>query len=247
MNKLSSLSIFLPAFNEGENLPIVISKILELAPKIAEKYEVLIINDGSSDNTVEVVNEQVLSYRNEQVLSYRNKITDKSKLVRIINHDKNKGYGAALKTGFYNSQYEYITYMDGDGQFDFSEINKMLDLIDKYDIVVGFRIKRADRPIRIVIGHMWTLLMGVLLGVKLKDIDCGFKLIKRKVLDNIPKLESNGATISAELLAKAKKQGFSITQVGLKHNPRMFGTATGGNPLHIFRAFYDLLLLLPKI
>lgn len=231
MKKLNSLSVFLPAFNEEENIVNVLNQILSYAPKISEKFEVLVIDDGSSDKTAD----------------YVLNLSKKHQSVKLISHKKNQGYGAALKTGFYSSKLDYITYMDSDGQFDFSEVSKLIPELDNYDVVVGYRIKRADKKTRVIIGHLWTFLMGFLLGVKLKDIDCGFKLMKREVIDKIPKLESNGATISAELLAKARKKGFKIKEVGLEHKPRKFGKATGGNPIHILRAFYDLLLILPKI
>jgi glycosyltransferase involved in cell wall biosynthesis len=231
MTKLTSLSIFLPAFNEEKNIIIVLEQILKLAPKISSEFEVIVVNDGSLDQTARYVGE----------------IIKKNKRVRLVNHKKNLGYGAALKTGFYNSKMDYITYMDSDGQFDFSEINKLIPLLESAEVVVGYRIKRADKKVRILIGHLWTFLMGVLLGVKLKDIDCGFKIVKKEVIDKILHLESNGATISAELLAKAKKKGYRIKEVGLVHKARKFGTATGGNPTHILRAFYDLALILPKI
>ncbi len=231
MTKLTSLSVFFPAFNEEKNLPVVIGQVLNLIPNISEKFEIIVINDGSVDGTKEVVE----------------RTTRKNKNVRLVNHKKNLGYGAALKSGFYNSKYDYITYMDSDGQFNFSQIEKLISKIEQADIVVGFRIKRADRLIRVLNGKLWNLMVSFLLGINLKDIDCGFKLVRKEVIEKIPRLESNGATISAELLVKAKKMGFKIEQVGLIHEPRKFGNATGGNPSHIFRACYDLIKLLPKL
>lgn len=231
MNQLPSLSIFFPAFNEAENIPIIVAQVLENISKITDQYEIIIVNDGSTDNTTEVVNSLIL----------------KNKNIKMITHPTNLGYGAALKTGFYNSRFEYIVYMDSDGQFDFLEIYKLIPFKEEFQIVIGYRIKRADNFLRKLNGHLWTFLMNLLLGIGFKDIDCGFKLIKKEVIDRIPKLESNGATISAELLAKAKKYGFKIKQVGLTHKSRLYGKATGGNVLHIFRAFYDLLKILKKI
>lgn len=231
MTRLSSLSIFFPAYNEEKNIPLVVKQALEVAEKVSEKFEIIVVDDGSVDKTSSVVQE----------------LTNKDNRVRLIKHKHNIGYGAALKTGFYNSQYDYITYMDSDGQFDFHDIIKLIEKIDQVDLVAGFRIKRADNLIRVLNGKLWNFLVSILLGLNLKDADCGFKLVKKKVIDEIPRLESSGATISAELLVKAKKQGFKIVQVGLKHHPRQFGKPTGGNPLHILRAFKDLFLLLTKI
>lgn len=225
--KLPSLSIFFPVFNEGQNIAHIISQAILIAPKIAQKYEIIVVNDGSLDNTGDVLK----------------RILKSNKSIRLIEHEKNMGYGAALKTGFYNSRFEYITYMDSDGQFEFAEIYKLLTKIENYDLVIGRRVKRADNFLRRLNGTLWNILINTLFYVEFRDIDCGFKLMSKKVIGNIPKLTSNGATISVELVMNAKNKGFKITQVDLVHKPRKFGKATGGNPLHIFRAFLDLFRL----
>lgn len=229
--KLSSLSVFFPAFNEEKNIKEILLQALLVARKVSGKFEIIVINDGSLDHTEEVVKE----------------VGKKNIQVKLINHAVNMGYGAALKSGFYNSRFDYITYMDSDGQFNFSDLEKLIARIDDADLVVGYRIKRADKFIRVLNGKLWNFLVSILMGLSMRDIDCGFKLIKKKVIDSIPQLESNGATVSAELLVKAKKRGFRIVQVGLEHKPRKYGQATGGNPLHIFRAFMDLFTILPKV
>lgn len=231
MKKLSSLSIFFPAFNEQENIKIMVNRALEVAPQVSQKFEIIVVNDGSIDKTQTVVKE----------------MASKDKNIRLISHEVNRGYGSALKTGFYNSKYDYITYSDGDAQFDFKQLIRLVEKADQADLVVGYRIKRADNLVRVINGRLWNLLVSSLLRLNIKDIDCGFKLIKKQVIDTIPELESTGATVSAELLVKAKKKGFRIAQVGLVHEPRKFGAATGGNPLHIFRAFSDLFYLWPKL
>lgn len=231
MNKLSSLSIFFPAFNEEVNIKIVVQQTLDLAPKVSQKFEILVIDDGSVDNTAAVVKDMAKQH----------------KQIRLIQHKVNMGYGNALKTGFYNSKYDFITYMDADNQFDFSQLNKLLARINEADLVVGYRIKRADNFVRRLNGRMWNIMVALLLNLPIKDIDCGFKLIKKEVIDNISELESTGATISAELLVKAQKKSFKIVQVGLIHKERRYGSPTGGNVLHIFRAFHDLFQLLPKL
>lgn len=231
MPKLPSLSIFFPAYNEENNIEVLLNKVIEVAPRVAEVFEVIVVNDGSKDRTAEVVDNFSKKYQE----------------IRLVSHVTNLGYGSALKTGFYSSRYEFITYMDSDGQFDFSDVTELISNIEDYDIVCGFRIKRADNFLRILNGKLWNLLVSSLLNIRIKDIDCGFKLVRKKVIDRIPKLESSGAAISAELLVKASRDGFKITQVGLNHSKRMYGRATGGNPIHILRAFADLLILVPKL
>ncbi len=130
--KLSSLSIFFPVFNEGQNIAHILFEVILVAPKIAQKYEIIVVNDGSIDNTSEVVK----------------KILKSNKNIKLIEHEKNMGYGAALKSGFYNSRFEYITYMDSDGQFEFAEVFKLLPKIWEYDLVIGRRVKRADNFLR---------------------------------------------------------------------------------------------------
>ncbi len=154
----------------------------------------------------------------------------------------------ALRAGFANSQYEWVTFNDADGQFDFSEITKFIEKADEADVVMGYRIKRSDPFIRLVMAFGWKMVIFLFFGTWFKDIDCAFKLIKREVIKSIPPLESTrGGMISPELILKAQNKGFKIVQVGVHHFPRLHGKPTGSNLRVIIQSFMDLFKLRLKI
>jgi len=224
MKKLEELSLFLPAYNEEKNLADTVERAVPILKKVARKYELLIINDGSRDNTGEIAE----------------KLAQKYPFVRVITHGSNQGYGVALRSGFYASKYNWIAFTDSDGQFDFSEIEKLIEKSDQADIVAGFRIDRQDPPLRRFFGRGWTFLANLLLGVRVRDVDCAFKLIKKEVIERIPRLQSTIGGANPELLAKAVKEGFDIIEVGVHHYPRKDGKQTGGSLRAIFVSFIDL-------
>lgn len=232
MKEIKELSVFFPAYNEEKNIKRTVLGAKKILVKIAEKWEIIVVDDGSKDKTGQI----------------SRKLAEKDKRIRLITHSPNRGYGEALKTGFYNSKYEWIATIDSDGQFDFSEITKLFEKADKADVVIGFRIERQDPLIRKIFGFGWTLLSNILLGVGVKDVDCAFKLVNKKVIKKIPKLESTrGGMISPELLAKTRKAGFKIDQVGVHHYERQEGRQTGADIKVIFKSFVDLVNLWWKI
>lgn len=223
------LSVFFPAYNEEENIKNTVERALAVLKTLdLRDYEVLVVNDGSSDGTAKVVEG----------------LARKDKHIKLINRTQNGGYGEALKSGLYNAKFENIVYTDSDLQFDFAEVTKFLEKAGKADIVAGYRINRSDPPVRVLMGWVWTMLANLLLGIGVRDVDCAFKLVKREVLEQIPRLESGrGGMISPELLAKAKARGFKITEVGVSHFPRQAGRQTGADIKVMFRSFVDLFRL----
>jgi glycosyltransferase involved in cell wall biosynthesis len=217
------ISAFFPAYNEALNVGELAQKTSAVLAKICEDYEVIVVNDGSKDNTVEVVNE----------------VIKKDPKVRLITHEKNKGYGGAVKTGLYAAKFEWVFFTDGDGQFDVGEIPLLVTLSKTCDLAVGYRLKRADPMIRKLNAFMWGSLVKLLLKFRVRDVDCAFKLIKKEVIDRA-KLESEGALISTELLAKAAKMGYKIGETGVHHYPRKAGTQTGADIKVILKAFVEL-------
>ena len=221
-----SLSVFFPCYNEEQNLEGLVQETVQVLDNLVQQYEILIINDGSQDNTRLIADGFSEKYDN----------------VRVIHHQKNEGYGAALISGFDNSAYEWVFFTDGDHQFFINEIELLFAAIDRYDAIIGFREKRQDPYHRIIYARMWNMLIWLLFNLKVKDIDCAFKLIKTKLLKNIT-LQSSGAVISTELLVKLKHSGASFKEVGVSHKPRLFGSQTGGNFKVILKAFLELFKL----
>ena len=222
-----NISAFFPAYNEEKNIANTVHKAKAVLEQLAGDYEILVINDGSSDQTLAVARGLEAEFPK----------------VKVINHEINRGYGGALKSGFYNARYEWVAFTDSDGQFDFSELSKLLEKSSDSDLVVGYRLKRVEGFIRKLNARLWGILIWLVFGLRVKDIDCAFKLIKKDVFDHIPKLESNGALISAELLIRCRKADLKIAQVGVHHYPRLEGNPTGANLNVIIKAFKELLWL----
>lgn len=231
MSKQQSISVFFPAYNEAKNIEKTVLGALKILPEITQEYEAIVIDDGSTDNTRETVQ----------------RIAKKNHHVRLLSHKKNQGYGASLKSGFYNAKFSLIAFTDSDGQFDFEEVKNFLAQIDSADLVIGYRKKRVEGFVRVFNAKSWTALIFLLFGLRVRDIDCGFKLIKKKVIDKIPRLESDGAFVSAELLVKSKRMGFKIKEVPVNHYPRGEGKPSGANFKVIAKAFRDLFELYPKL
>ncbi len=227
MNKLvskkQSISVILPAYNEEENIIQAIKLTRTTLYKYFEKVEIIVVNDGSIDQTSKRVNE----------------VMQNSHDVRLIHHEKNKGYGAALKSGFLSAEHELIFFTDSDMQFDIDEITRLLPWIKTYDIVSGYRDNRADPSMRLFNAWVWNRLVRLLLGVKVKDIDCAFKLFRKSVIDTLT-LTSDGAMINTEILALAKKSNFSFQEVPVSHFPRTKGEQSGANMHVVYKAFSEL-------
>lgn len=226
MNKLPSLSIFFPFYNEEENIERVARLALEAAPKFADEFEIILVNDGSLDRTSAIAD----------------RLAEEIPQIRAAHNRPNIGYGGAVCKGMAESRMEWIFFTDGDGQFDLNEISRLVALLDDCDIAVGYREKRADAFIRKVNAWGWRCVIRFFLGVKVRDIDCAFKLLPASFIKAI-ELKSDGAMISAELLAKAKNRGLRVGEVGVSHFPRTAGTQTGANLKVIIKAFRELFRL----
>jgi len=193
-------------------------------------YEIIIVDDGSKDRTGEIADE----------------LAKKDGRITIVHHRPNRGYGGALQSGFRAATKELVFFTDGDGQFDIGEIKTLLPMIDKNDIVCGYRLGRQDPFVRKLNGRLWTGLVNLLFGMKMRDIDCAFKLFRREAVADMP-MSSGGALISAEILARATRKGCRIAQVGVHHYPRTAGEQTGAKMGVIVRAFKELFALYKKI
>jgi glycosyltransferase involved in cell wall biosynthesis len=186
-------------------------------------YEVIVVNDGSRDRTAEILT----------------RLNRENPRVRMVAHERNQGYGAAVWTGFISATKDLVFLTDGDKQFDVDELSLLLPLMDGADMVIGYRMKRADPPLRLLNAWGWKLLVNGLFGYTARDIDCAFKLFRRRILDRV-EVHSRGATLSAEFLIKARRLGYVIRECGVSHYPRPAGQATGAKPAVILRAFREL-------
>ena len=233
MTKISEVSLFFPTYNEEENIKKVVLDAKKVLQKNAVKWEILIVNDGSYDKTKEVAAN----------------LAKNDRRIRVINHSINKGYGGALKTGFNNSQYEWVSFTDSDGQFDFTEISKFIkkQKDTNADLVLGYRIKRADSAIRRAGAYFWFLIPRVLWGLNVADYSCGFKLIKKGVFNSVVPLIGEEKVTQIEMLVKAKKLGFKFAEVGVHHYPRRFGKQTGADLKVVIKSFIDLFKLWQKL
>jgi glycosyltransferase involved in cell wall biosynthesis len=224
-SRVPALSYFFPAHNEAENIEGLVAEALEILPTLAEAFEIIAVNDGSKDDTPKLAD--ALAAVHPQV--------------RVVHHEVNKGYGAALRSGFRAARYDLVCFTDGDRQFKVVDLGRLLDRLahsDDPDVVVGYRIKRADPFIRTAYAKSYRLALRIFYGLGVQDVDCACKLFKRVALEGV-RLESGGAFLSAELLIKLKQRGRKLAETGVPHYARTAGSATGAKPSVIFRAIRD--------
>jgi glycosyltransferase involved in cell wall biosynthesis len=223
---LPGLSAFLPAHNEEGNIERVVMGFVQELPLVARAYEIIIVNDGSQDGTGEIAE----------------RLSASVPQVRVVHHPINQGYGAAVISGIRVATEPYVLLCDGDGQFDPKDVRLLAARIHDHDVVVGRRKRRADHLIRRVNGKSWSLLMRLLFRIRISDIDCGFKLFRRDVLDGI-ELRAHGAMVTTEIMARLASRGARVCEIDVKHLPRLTGEQSGNSLKVVLRAFHELFLL----
>jgi len=224
-----SLSVILPAYNEEALICDTISHVMSVLCSWMWDFEVIVVNDGSKDRTGEIV---------ADLATYDRRI-------RLINHPVNKGYGAALVTGFESVAKELAFFMDSDGQFDIRDLARFFPLIEEYGAVLGYRIARQDTWMRKLNAWGWKKLVGFVFRVHARDIDCAFKLFRAEFF-RTNRLETRGAMINAEIVYKLARAGYTYTEAGVQHLPRRAGKATGAKPAVILRALRELFVYAEK-
>jgi len=244
IQKLPSLSVFFPAYNEEGNIEAVLKQALSVLPRVARKFEVIVIDDGSTDATLHFARKTAERYnaKNGESSGYADP------LIRVI-HQENKGYGGAVKRGLAEARFEWVFFSDADRQFDLSELKNFIEPTQTNDLVIGYRKNRAEGWKRRMLAVALKIWNKIFLGFPLaiRDIDCAFKLIHRRVLDEVLPLLSDGAMVSTELLFKAHRLGFAYRQIGVNHYERVEGSSTGSNPLVIAQAVIDTFSLRKKL
>jgi glycosyltransferase involved in cell wall biosynthesis len=226
--RFASLSVFFPAYNDAPSLPGLIGATFEILREHAEDYEVIVINDGSQDNTGDVLEELRQRYAPH---------------MRVITHPQNRGYGGALRSGFAAAVKDYVFYTDGDGQYDPRELPLLLErMAPGVGLVNGYKIERHDPLHRVWIGKTYNFCARLLFRIRIRDIDCDFRLIRRKLLHQIH-LTSTSGTICVELVRKIEISGCSVEEVGVHHYPRLHGRSQFFRLASLARTFVELLRL----
>jgi glycosyltransferase involved in cell wall biosynthesis len=229
-----SISVFFPCYNDAGTISAVVIRALQTLREIADNYEVIVVNDASPDDALQILNELAC-------------VLPPS--FRIINHEKNRGYGGALRSGIAAATKEWIFYTDGDAQYDVRELKLLAEKIaDDVDFINGWKIKRRDPWYRIIIGILYQYFIKLVFGLKIKDVDCDFRLMRREIFD-IVQLESSTGTITFELVKKAQDAGYRFVEVPVHHFFRLYGTSqffnlsrVGATLLRVFRWWWRLVV-----
>jgi glycosyltransferase involved in cell wall biosynthesis len=222
--------VFLPCHNEADNLVRVVDNFRGQLDRFAEAYEIIIVDDGSRDATGEIAD----------------RLAAADSRLKVVHHAVNRGYGGAVISGLQAATMPYVLLSDGDGQFHAAEIARFLPLVPRFDVVVGRRVRRADRLMRRINGQAWTTLVRLLFGIRISDVDCGFKLFRREFTRDL-ELNARGAMISTELMVKLARRGARIGEVEVAHLPRLAGAQSGASPKVIMRAFAELFTLFGEL
>jgi glycosyltransferase involved in cell wall biosynthesis len=230
--KFPSLSVFFPAYNDAPSLPALVGKTFEVLNRHVDDYEVIVVNDGSYDNTGDVLDELRRKYMPH---------------LRVITHPGNRGYGGALRTGLGASKKEFVFYTDGDGQYDVGELPGLLALVGPHTgLVNGYKTERQDPRHRIWIGRLYNFCARLLFRIRIRDIDCDYRLIRRALLDRI-NLTSTSGTICVELVRKLELSGCEVKEIGVRHYPRLHGRSQFFRVRSLAQTFYQLARLWARL
>ena len=225
-HRLPGLSLVLPCHNEADNLRWLLPHIAEVLPGLAERYEVVLVDDGSTDGSGALA----LSLAATLGMS-----------LRLVRHESKSGYGVTVADGLRATQLEYSAFTDADGQFEVADFSLLIPLLDDADFVGGWREERSDAAMRSVVSGVFNVLLRVLYGLRVRDVDCAMKVMRTDFLRSID-IESRSALMNAELYIKAQRQGLRIAQTGVPHHPRQLGVRSGARPRAIARAIKELVL-----
>jgi len=220
-----SISLVLPAYNEADNIEPMVAEAVPALEAVTDDFEIIVVDDGSADDTAGVTR----------------KVMEQVPQVRLVEHPVNQGFGAAVFTGFTSAEKDWIFYTDADRQFVLSELENFVPLMDQADLIAGYRAPRQDPFMRVFYGKGWSMLCTIVFGYTVRDVDCGFKLLRREIIQELaPSIASRGATFSIEWLVRAKRAGYRFVELPVTHRPRVAGSQTGANIDVIVRAFREL-------
>ena len=222
---MPGLSVFFPAYNDAGTIASLVITSVKVAATLTDDYEVIVVNDGSKDDTAQILDELARIYPEH---------------VRIVHHQKNRGYGGALRSGFAAATKDFVFYTDGDGQYDPAEMTLLWSaMTDGVDWVNGWKISRSDPMHRIVIGRMYHHYVKMLFNLKVRDVDCDFRLMRRRIFD-VVSLEKNSGVICLEMMKKFKDAGFRVAEQPVHHYHRVHGQSQFFNFPRVFRTLIDV-------
>ena len=229
--KRLSISAFFPCYNDAGSIAMLVKDAETVLGDVANDYEIIVVDDGSKDES--------------RALLKRLRLEIPS--LKLVFHKKNLGYGGSLRTGFNKASKDWIFYTDGDGQYDVGDLRKFIPKISAYvDIIQGFKLRRSDPWYRLIVGKIYYYISRFLFNIKIKDVDCDFRLIKRVALDSI-KLEYNSGVICVELIKKLQDKGARFVEIGVNHYPRLYGHSQYFNYKRIAKTIYELTELRLKL
>ena len=225
---MAGLTVFFPAYNDAGTIASLVITSVKVAATLTDDYEVIVINDCSQDDTAKILDELARIYPEH---------------VRIVHHETNRGYGGALRTGFATARKDFIFYTDGDGQYDPSEMTVLWETMrDDVDWVNGWKISRSDPLHRIIIGRIYHHMVKLLFGLKMRDVDCDFRLMRRRIFD-VVRLEKSSGVICLEMMKKFQDAGFRIAETPVHHYHRAYGKSQFFNFPRIYQTAIDVMKL----
>jgi glycosyltransferase involved in cell wall biosynthesis len=222
---MPSISLVMPAYNEADNIEPMVAEATPALEANADDYEIIVVDDGSADETAAITR----------------RVMETHPHVRLVQHPVNRGFGAAVFSGFTSAEKDWIFYTDADRQFVLSELERFVPYMEEADLIAGYRAPRRDPFLRVFYGKGWSALCTLLFGYTVRDVDCGFKLFRCEIIQKLaPQIASRGATFSIEWLVRAKRAGYRFVELPVTHRPRVAGSQTGANINVIVRAFREL-------
>jgi glycosyltransferase involved in cell wall biosynthesis len=223
MREKPQVSIFFPAYNEEGNIECAVKSAVDVLSDLCSDYEILVIDDASTDRTGEIADN--LARENPKI--------------RVIHHPENRKLGGAMRTGFAEASKEYIFYVDGDNPVDLKDLGRALELMDGSDVVIGYRLNRDEPLKRAIYSRVYNMLIRLLFGLKVRDVNFSFKLFHRRVMETIT-LKTASSFLDAELLVASKRAGFRIKEMGVKYFPRVVGKSTMASRAVIWKIICDM-------
>ena len=227
MKKIKGLSIFFPCYNDGGTIASMVLMAKNVAMEFTDDFEIIVIDDGSSDYSQDVL------YELKKIV----------KELKVIRHSENKGYGGALMSGFENVSKDWVFYTDGDAQYDLRDLRKFLRSVESdIDVIQGYKIKRRDPLYRVILGKTYNLFVKILFGIHIKDVDCDFRLMRKRIAKSL-NLESNSGAVCVEMVKKIELGGAKIKELPVNHYYRMYGISQFFRIKRVFELIFDLIHL----